>query len=230
MINKLAATPRNGAQAIITALGRENLETLAAKLGFTRKSQIAHLKAMVNGDAEPTGEELIQLCAVVSEGILRYDEKADEVVTDAVNALRAALLGHNLSLLQEPSRIALFALDNFRGGQDCLSREQLDELVLHLFPGMKVAHETNTLVARGYIQHPESSFEINSNPHLRILSPKTPPRPDPSLKSNAVPLPIGVCPPVAKGSPKIEGNAPILKAEKRADWLKRVSYPEKAAS
>ncbi|MGO6689940.1 hypothetical protein [Rhizobium leguminosarum] len=222
MINRLRATQRDGAAAIVTALGRENIANLAEKLGYARNHQVVRLKEIATGGVEPTTEELVQLCAVVSGGILRYDEKADAVVTDAVNALRGALLGRALSMLDKPSRIPLFKLESFRSGQDCLSKEQLDELVLHLIPGAKVDHETNTLVSRGYIQIPESDFEINRNPHLRILNPDTPPRVDPSLKSTEVPVSIGVFPPVAQVSVRIEGSATILKQEKRGDWLKRV--------
>ncbi|MBY5338197.1 hypothetical protein HFO99_30550 [Rhizobium leguminosarum] len=230
MINRLRATQRDGAAAIVAALGRENIANLAEKLGYARKHQVAHLKEIATGGVEPTTEELVQLCAVVSVGILRYDETADAVVTDAGNALRGALIGRDLPLLERSSRIPTFILERFLGGEDCLSVEKSDELVLHLFPGMKIDHETNTLVSRGYIQHPESSFQVNRNPHLRILNPDTPPRFDLSLNSNEVPVPIGVFAPVAQGSVRIEGSATILKQEKRGDWLKRVFEREKTVS
>ncbi|ANL40405.1 hypothetical protein [Rhizobium phaseoli] len=221
MINKLRATRRDGANAIVTALGRENIANLAEKLGYTRKSQIARLATIANGGAAPATEELVQLCAVISAGTLRYDENADAVVTDAENALRSALIGHNLPLVEKASRIPVFKLESFRGGQSSLSEEQLDELVLHLFPGLKIDHEANTLVPRGHIQNPESDFEINRNPHLRILNPETPPRLDLSLKSNAVAVPIGVFPPVAEASEGVDGRFAILTQEKHGDWRKR---------
>lgn len=229
MINKLRATRRDGANAIVTALGRENIANLAEKLGYTRKSQIARLATIANGGAEPASEELVQLCAVVSAGTLRYDENADAVVTDAENALRSALIGYNLPLVEKASRIPVFKLESFRGGQASLSEEQLDELALHLFPGLKIDHETNTLVSRGYIQNPESDFEVNRNPHLRILNPETPPRLDPALKSNAVAVPIGVFAPVAQGSERVDSRFAILTQEKHGDWRKRVLAGEKAS-
>lgn len=235
MINKLRATQRDGAAAIVTALGRENIANLAAKLQYTRKHQVAHLKEIATGGAEPTTEELVQLCAVISEGILRYNETVDAVVTDAVCALRATLIGRDLTKFDKPSGIPLFKLESFRGGQDCLSKEQLDELVLHLHPGAKVNHETNALVSRGYIQAPESDFEINRHElhdHLRQTVPKHArlPRLDPSTKSTEVPVPIGVFAPVAHGSERVDGSATILKQEKRGDWLKRVFEREKTVS
>ncbi|TBF08917.1 hypothetical protein [Rhizobium ruizarguesonis] len=230
MINKLRATQRDGAAAIVAALGRENIANLAEKLGYTRKHQVARLKEIATGGIEPTKEELVQLCAVVSEGVLRYDEQADAVVTDALNALRAALIDRNLPQFQEASRIPVFTLERFRESEGDLSAEQLDELVLHLFPGLKVDHETNTLVSLGYIQSPESAYKINSNPHLRFLHPETPPRVDPSLKSNAVPVPIGVFARVAPGSERLDGSVVVLKQETRAAWLKRVFARENKAS
>lgn len=226
MIDKLRATSRDGATAIVTALGRENIASLAEKLGYTRKQQVARLNEIAKGEVEPTIEELVQLCAVISSGILRYDDESDAVVTDAENALRAALIGHNLPLLEKVSRIPTFKLESFRGGQAALSLEQLDELVLHLFPGLKVHRETNTLVSRGYIQNPESDFEQNRNPHLRVFNPETPARPDPSLKSNAVPISIGVFAPVAQGSERLEGSSVVLTYEKRGEGHKRMLAKE----
>ncbi|QIO64719.1 hypothetical protein [Rhizobium leguminosarum] len=223
MINRLRATQRDGAAAIVAALGRENIANLAEKLGYTRERDVNHLKAIVTGGAEPTKKELIQLCAVVSENILRYDEKVDAVVTDALNALRGALFGRALSQLQEASGIPMFKLESFRDGADCMSAEQLDELVLHLFPGAKVDHEASTLVSRGYVQHPESAYKMNSNPHARILSPDAPPRFDPSLKSNEVPVSIGVFAPVAQGSERLDGSIVVLKQETRGAWLQRLA-------
>ncbi|TBZ13962.1 hypothetical protein [Rhizobium leguminosarum] len=226
MINKLRATQRDGAAAIVAALGRENIANLAEKLGYTRKHQVARLKEIATVGIEPTKEELVQLCAVVSGGILRYDDKADAVVTDAVNALRGALLGRALSMLDKPSRIPLFKLESFRSGQDCLSKEQLDELVLHLIPGAKVDHEANTLVSRGYIQIPESDFEINRNPHLQILNPDTPPRVDPSLKSTEVPVSIGVFAPVVQGSERVDSRYALLTVENPGEARKRMLAKE----
>ncbi|MBY3194248.1 hypothetical protein [Rhizobium laguerreae] len=222
MINKLRATQRDGAAAIVAALGRENIANLAEKLGYTRKHQVVRLKEIATGGIEPTKKELVQLCAVASGNILRYDEQADAVVTDALNALRGALLGRNLPQLQETSRIPVFTLDSFRNGADCMSAEQLDELVLHLFPGAKVDHETSTLVSRGYIQFPESAYKLNRNSLLRIMNPDTPPRVDPSLKSNSVPVSMGVFPPVAQGSERLDGSVVTLKQETRGAWLQRV--------
>ncbi|NKM69107.1 hypothetical protein [Rhizobium laguerreae] len=236
MINRLRAIQRDGAAAIVTALGRENIANLAEKLGYTRERDVNHLKAIAKGDAEPTTEELVQLCAVVSVGVLRYDEKADAVVTDAVNALRGALLGRDLSQLQGGcSGIPMFKLESFRSGQDCLSKEQLDELVLHLFPGLKVEHETNTLVSRGFIEAPESDFETNRHDMhdmLRLTVPKRSrlPRVDPSLKSNEVPVPIGVFAPVAKGSERLDGSIVLLQQETRGAWLQRVFARENKTS
>ncbi|MGO6665746.1 hypothetical protein [Rhizobium ruizarguesonis] len=207
----------------MTALGRENIANLAEKLGYTRKHQVARLKEIATGGIEATTEELVQLCAVASGNILRYDEKADAVVTDALNALRGALFGRNLPQLQEASGIPMFKLESFRNGADGMSAEQLDELILHLFPGAKVDHEASTLVPRGYIEVPEADFEINRNPHLRILNPDTPPRVDPSLKSNAVPVSIGVFPPVAQGSERLDGSIVVLKQETRGAWLQRLA-------
>ncbi|MGO7501546.1 hypothetical protein [Rhizobium johnstonii] len=224
MINKLRATQRDGAAAIVAALGRENIASLAEKFGYTRKHQVARLKEIATGGIEPTTEELVQLCAVITEGVLRYDEKADAVVTDALNALRGALFGRTLSQLQEGcSGIPMFKLESFRDGADCLLKEQLDELVLHLFPGAKIDHETGTLVSRGYVQHPESAYKMNSNPHARILNPDAPPRFDPSLKSNEVPVSIGVFAPVAQGSERLDGSIVVLKQETRGAWLQRLA-------
>ncbi|TAV48504.1 hypothetical protein ELI30_09425 [Rhizobium leguminosarum] len=233
MINKLRATQRDGAAAIVTALGRENIANLAAKLQYDRKHQVVRLKEIVTGGAEPTIEELVRICFTVSGGTLRYDEQADAVVTDAANALRAALIGRDLTKLDKPTGIPLFKLDSFRGAQDSLSNEQLDELVLHLFPGLKIDHETNTLVSRGYIEAPESDFETNRHDMhdmLRLTVPKRSrlPRVDPSLKSNEAPVPIGVFAPVAKGSERVDSRYALLTVENPGEARKRMLAKEQA--
>ncbi|CDZ56038.1 hypothetical protein [Neorhizobium galegae] len=223
---RLRAVQSNATSAIVVALRSQNLSNLAEKLGYTGKKANARLADIATGVVDPTTEECAQITAVLSAGTLCFDAEKDAITMDAVNSLRAALIGRNLKHVEEGAKIPTMLLDRFLGGNDCLSEKQLDILIISVLGGaLKIDHETGTLVPRGYIEVTAAEAAANRNPLRRLLDPDMVPA-DREAHAHVAAIPLGVVPPVAQGSALIDAQACVLKSEEYGEGFKRIAKAE----
>ncbi len=207
---KLRATAHSGGAAIVNAIAGFNIAELAIKMGMRKPARLQELA--FSTDPKPaTVDELVNLCAVMSDGLLRYDVEGDAIITDSTVAMRTALTGRNLASLGDDAAIPVDLLSDYREGRDCLTKEDLDMLAVLLFDGrMKIDHEALTLVSVGPvpIEQPKASRRRRPLPYPSATSAT-------STAGRTISLDVRGFPPVATGSMIPEASG--LKSEpKRA--------------